>query len=391
MHHGSRLATFVQAALSIAIPLLGSTEVMIGSVADSFSLKRAPVPTFYACQPASRSVNMLASITVDATTSFALTTQSFLSATVVLFAIIWGGMVVYKCRYHRQEEVEEEGEQETEVNIPRKHHHHESNSEGDDSTSDSSRPTSPPGGDGDDDPPPSTNYVDYDIPSRSGDCFNVRVLLVVVVILCAFLRTFVFITVKKRQSVRQIVVLGVEALDRGTQNLRSSVGVALERPEWLKSLLKSSVLVFWTRLGSTTTEEVQEWFLEEMKSEEVIKGSVHEEDTTITHKHAFGHGSSPSSRGVVVLSNVQMNVEPIQELVVDYPIPASVSTSTTVTTPSSSVVASSTPVISSNSIAILTPHVTTSLSSSLYPHTTAALSPPLTEVTIIYALHYFET
>ncbi|TFK71939.1 hypothetical protein BDN72DRAFT_836860 [Pluteus cervinus] len=465
VNHGSRLATFVQAALAIAIPLLGSTGVMVGSVADSLSLEQAPIPTSYAYQTASRSVNMPASTTIDATSSFSSTTQTFLSATVVLFAIICGGMMVFKRQYHRQEGVKVEGESRkggesrewkkedgqrrvqggggqpssqtslspspghqgpvsnssSSTPAPPASHsppastptlnqqpppdprpnrnpdggddnpNDESHSEGDHSTSGSSRPTSPPDGDGDDDPPPPTNHVGYDISPRSRDSFNLRVLLVVAIILCAFLRTLVFIAVRKRQSVRQIVVLGVEALDRSTQNLRSSVGVALERPEWLKSLMTSSVLVFWTQLGSTTTEEIQEMFVEEMKFEEVIKGKVHEdqEDTTITHNQAFGYGSSPSSRGVAVLSNVLVDVEPIQELELDYPIPLSVLASTTVTTPSSSTVASSTPIISSNSIAILTSHVTTSLSPS--PHTTASLLPPLTEVTVIYALHYLET
>ncbi|TFK62117.1 hypothetical protein BDN72DRAFT_405751 [Pluteus cervinus] len=342
---------------------------------------------------------MSASTTIDATTSFPSTTEA-LSATIVLFALICGVTMVFKRQYHRQEvEVERDwckdgetrewkkedgqsraqggagGRSSSQTSLPPSSGHQgpvsnsnpstpaptpneqpppdphldggddnpndESHSEGDHSTSGSSRPTSPPHGDGDDDPPPPTNHVDCDIPPSSRDSFNLRVLLVIAVILCALLRTLVFVAVRKLQSVRQIVVLGVEALDRSTQNLRSSVRVALERPEWLKSLMKSSVQVFWTRSGSSTTEEVQEWFLEEMKSEEVIKGNLHEEDTTITHKRAFGSDSSPSSRGVAVLSNVLVDVEPIQELVVDYPIAASVSTSTTVTNPSSSAVASS--------------------------------------------------
>ncbi|TFK71990.1 hypothetical protein BDN72DRAFT_836918 [Pluteus cervinus] len=467
-NHGSRLATFVQIALAAVIPLLGTTGVMIGGVADSFTLEQAPTPDSYA----SRSVNTPASITIDATISSVSTTQSFLSATVILFAIICGGMMVFKRQSHRQQGVEVGGEssKSEENRHSRKEDGQRRGQEGaggqassqsplpslsgqqgppansnsstpalapneqpppgpssnrnpdgeDDDPNDethneedhtlcsSYRSAPPPGGDGDDDPPPTTNDSDYDIPSRSRDSFNTRVLLVVAIVLCAFIRTMVFIAVRKRQSIRQLVVLSVEALDQSTKNVRSSIGVVLERQEWIKSLMKSSSLVFWTQLGwMTTTEEVQDRFLEEF--EDVFKGKVHEgqEDTTITHKHAFGFGSSLGSRGVVVLSNVPVNIEPIQALELDYPIPLSVSTSTTTTpakatqsqaelpfiaSPSSFAVASSTRIISSNSIAILASYVPYSASLSYYPQATASLFPPLTEETVVFiAFHYFKT
>ncbi|TFK67834.1 hypothetical protein BDN72DRAFT_842599, partial [Pluteus cervinus] len=422
---------------------------------------QAPTPDSYA----SRSVNTPASITIDATISSISTTQSFLSATVVLFAIICGGMMVFKRQHHRQQGVQFRGESSKsgENRLSKKEdgqrrgqggdgpappqslllsstppppstsasalapteqpppdpspnrnpdggdesQDDELRNEGGRPTSDSYRPTPPPGGDGDDDPPP-TNHNDYDTPSRSRDSFNTRVLLIVAIVFCAFIRTMVFIAVRKRQSIRQVVVLGVEAFDRSTKHLlRSSIGVVLDRQEWSKSLMKSSSLVYWTQLGSTTTEDVQDRFLEEF--EDVFKGNVHEgqEDTTITHKHAFGFGSSLGLRGVVVLSNVPVNIEPIQALELDYPIPLSVSTSTTTTpakatqsqaelpfiaSPSSFAVASSTRIISSNSIAILASYVPYSASLSYYSQATASLFPPLTEEAVVFiALHYFET
>ncbi|TFK64677.1 hypothetical protein BDN72DRAFT_901350 [Pluteus cervinus] len=207
----------------------------------------------------------------------------------------------------------------------------ETHHEADNSTSTSYHPTSPPGGD--DGPPPTPVTTTYHPGPKTLSTHESSWSLAIV--FCASVRTLVLIAVGKRQSTRQIVVLGVEALDQNTKNFRLSIG------SWFEGCCDVEQRVGDVRADSSV-------------------------GVGLPHSIVIGFDDETTTPVKPTSSRLELR---------------------SAASSSSLAFASSTPISSSNSIAILASYVPSSASS----QTTTSVFPPSTEETVVFiAFHCFE-